>query len=162
MPVRASLSASPTATPYDGYTFAPITESEISRAMTSRYFKDLDDHASTDVLIVGAGPAGLAAAYELSKHPEIQVTLVEQAVAPGGGAWLGGQLFSAMCVRKPAHEFLDELDVPYEDEVCCKHSVHALSFFMCINVSTFVSSKCIMFFWYHPTPMYLHLMKCAI
>lgn len=41
---------------------------------------------------------------------------MEQSVAPGGGAWLGGQLFSAMVVRKPAHTMLDELEVPYEDE----------------------------------------------
>jgi len=26
------------------------------------------------------------------------VAIIEQGVAPGGGAWLGGQLFSAMCV----------------------------------------------------------------
>jgi len=104
------------ATPYDGFTFEPIREAEISRAMTSRYFKDLDQHAETDVLIVGGGSAGLAAAYELSKHPDVQVTLIEQNVAPGGGAWLGGQLFSAMCIRKPAHKFLDELEIPYEDE----------------------------------------------
>lgn len=32
------------------------------------------------------------------------------------GAWLGGQLMSAMVVRKPADNFLRELDVPYEDE----------------------------------------------
>ncbi len=42
--------------------------------------------------------AGLSCAYELSKHPEVKVALIEQGVAPGGGAWLGGQLFSAMCV----------------------------------------------------------------
>lgn len=29
----------------------------------------------------------------------MQVALIEQGVAPGGGAWLGGQLFSAMVVR---------------------------------------------------------------
>lgn len=60
--------------------------------------------------------AGLSCAYELSKHPEIKVALIEQGVAPGGGAWLGGQLFSAMCVRKPAHLLLDELNLEYEDE----------------------------------------------
>ena len=46
-------------------------------------------------------------------------------MAPGGGAWLGGQLFSAMVVRKPAHKLLDELSVPYEDEgdyVVIKHA----------------------------------------
>lgn len=30
---------------------------------------------------------------------KLQVAIIEQGVAPGGGAWLGGQLFSAMIVR---------------------------------------------------------------
>ncbi len=53
------------------------------------------------------------------------MAIIEQGVAPGGGAWLGGQLFSAMVVRKPAHHLLDELAVPYEDEgdfVVIKHA----------------------------------------
>ena len=53
------------------------------------------------------------------------MAIIEQGVAPGGGAWLGGQLFSAMVVRKPAHGLLDELEVPYEDEgdfVVVKHA----------------------------------------
>ena len=41
--------------------------------MTSRYFADLDEFAECDVVIVGAGSAGLSCAYELSKHPEIKV-----------------------------------------------------------------------------------------
>lgn len=44
-------------------------------------------------MIVGAGSAGLACAYELSKYPDVKVAIIEQGVAPGGGAWLGGQLF---------------------------------------------------------------------
>ena len=40
--------------------------------MTSRYFADLDEFAECDVVIVGAGSAGLSCAYELSKHPEIK------------------------------------------------------------------------------------------
>ncbi len=43
--------------------------------MTSRYFKDLDEYAECDVVIVGAGSAGLSCAYELSKHPEVKVSL---------------------------------------------------------------------------------------
>jgi thiamine thiazole synthase len=112
-------------TPFDGYKFAPIREATINRAMTSRYFKDMHDYAECDVVITGAGSAGLSCAYELSKYPDIKVAVIEQGVAPGGGAWLGGQLFSAMCVRKPAHELLDELEIPYEDEgdfVVIKHA----------------------------------------
>ena len=57
-------------------------------------------------------------------HPP-PTALLPQNVAPGGGAWLGGQLFSAMCVRKPAHRLLDELAIAYEDEgpfVVVKHA----------------------------------------
>lgn len=114
---------------FDDYVFRPIRESQVSREMCSRYFADLHKYAETDVVIIGAGSAGLACAYELSKHPEVSVALVEQAVAPGGGAWLGGQLFSAMVVRKPAHALLDELNVPYDD-VCDDYVVikHAALF----------------------------------
>eukprot|EP00884_Botryococcus_braunii_P019286 jgi/Botrbrau1/6040/Bobra.0042s0024.2 len=113
------------ATPFDNFKFEPIRESQVSRAMTSRYFKDLNEYAECDIIIVGAGSAGLSCAYELSKHPDVKVAIIEQGVAPGGGAWLGGQLFSAMVVRKPAHNLLDELSIPYEDEgdfVVIKHA----------------------------------------
>jgi len=95
--------------------FKPIKESQVCREMAKRYFADLDKAAESDVIIVGAGSAGLCCAYELSKHPEIQVTLIEQSVSPGGGAWLGGQLFSSMVVRKPADKLLTELDIPFDD-----------------------------------------------
>jgi thiamine thiazole synthase len=143
----------------------PITRSrptpaQVNRAMTRRYFKDMDTYAECDVVIVGAGSAGLSCAYELGKiAPELkvrrrelqqlrlgaraaaaaaqrsaqapciparspspppplrapprQVAIIEQNVSPGGGAWLGGQLFSAMVVRKPANKILDELEVGF-------------------------------------------------
>jgi len=64
--------------------------------MTRRYMTDMITYAETDVVVVGAGSAGLSAAYEISKNPNVQVAIIEQSVSPGGGAWLGGQLFSAM------------------------------------------------------------------
>ncbi|EFQ30532.1 Thi4 family protein [Colletotrichum graminicola M1.001] len=102
---------------WDSFAFAPIRESQVSRAMTRRYFADLDAHAESDIVIVGAGSCGLSAAYVLAKaRPDLRIAIVEAGVAPGGGAWLGGQLFSAMVMRKPAEVFLDEVGVPYEDE----------------------------------------------
>ncbi|KAF9303033.1 triosephosphate isomerase [Mortierella antarctica] len=89
--------------------FNPIKEADVSREMTRRYMTDMIDHAETDVVVIGAGSAGLSCAWELSKNPNIQVTVIEQSVSPGGGAWLGGQLFSAMIVRKPGQHFLAEL-----------------------------------------------------
>ena len=52
---------------------------QVSRAMTRRYFKDLDEYAEADVIIVGAGSAGLSCAYELSKHPDIKVGALQLA-----------------------------------------------------------------------------------
>lgn len=111
---------------WDNFTFAPIRESQVSRAMTRRYFTDLDTYAESDVVIVGAGSCGLSTAFTLAtKRSDLKIAIVEAGVAPGGGAWLGGQLFSAMVMRKPAELFLNELGVPYEDEgdfVVVKHA----------------------------------------
>lgn len=109
------------------FEFAPIRESQVSRAMTRRYFQDLDKYAESDIVIVGAGSCGLSTAYMLGKaRPDLKIAIIEASVSPGGGAWLGGQLFSAMVMRKPADAFLNDLGVPFEDEgnyVVVKHAV---------------------------------------
>ncbi|SCV99606.1 LAFE_0A06898g1_1 [Lachancea fermentati] len=125
-PVSHALSDVVKTEDWSDFKFAPIRESTVSRAMTSRYFKDLDKFAVSDVVIVGAGSSGLSAAYVIAKNrPDLKIAIIEANVAPGGGAWLGGQLFSAMIMRKPTHLFLQELDIPYEDEgdyVVVKHA----------------------------------------
>lgn len=132
---------------WENFKFAGIRESQVSRAMTRRYFADLDKYAESDIVIVGAGSCGLSTAYMLGKaRPDLKIAIIESGVAPGssfsslslhkpqvqslmfrtgGGAWLGGQLFSAMIMRKPADAFLRLLGVPYEDEgayVVVKHA----------------------------------------
>ncbi|KAK9938396.1 hypothetical protein M0R45_015139 [Rubus argutus] len=124
--LSVSMSAAST-NAYDlsNFKFEPIKESIVSREMTRRYMTDMITYADTDVVVVGAGSAGLSCAYELSKNPDVQVAIIEQSVSPGGGAWLGGQLFSAMVVRKPAHHFLNELGIDYDekdDYVVIKHA----------------------------------------
>ncbi|KAG1453021.1 hypothetical protein G6F56_007671 [Rhizopus delemar] len=110
---------------FDDYKFAPIRESQVSREMVTRYMNDMLHYAESDVVIVGCGSAGLSCAWELSKDPSLKIAIIEQSVSPGGGCWLGGQLFSAMVVRKPADKFLDELEIPYDekdDYVVVKHA----------------------------------------
>lgn len=70
-----SITISAASTPYDlnSFTFQPIKESIVSREMTRRYMTDMITYADTDVVIVGAGSAGLSCAYELSKNPDVQV-----------------------------------------------------------------------------------------
>ncbi|KAM9912100.1 hypothetical protein OXX69_002888, partial [Metschnikowia pulcherrima] len=87
---------------WESFKFAPIRESTVSRAMTKRYFEDMDKYTESDVVIVGAGSSGLSAAYVLAKNrPDLKIAIIEASVSPGGGSWLGGQLFSAMVMRKP-------------------------------------------------------------
>ncbi|KAI0385474.1 STI35 protein [Hypomontagnella monticulosa] len=108
------------------FSFHPIRESQVARAMVRRYFNDLDTYAESDIVIVGAGSCGLSTAYTLAKaRPDLKIAIIEASVSPGGGAWLGGQLFSAMVMRKPADEFLTDIGVPFEDEgnyVVVKHA----------------------------------------
>ncbi|THH19199.1 hypothetical protein EW146_g1917 [Bondarzewia mesenterica] len=112
---------------YEGkYQFAPIEEAQVSRAMIKRYFNTMYERVVSDVVIVGAGSAGLSCAYHLAKsRPDLKITILEANVAPGGGAWLGGQLMTPMVVRKPADRFLTELGIPFDDEgnfVVVKHA----------------------------------------
>lgn len=97
------------------YRFAPIEESVISREMTARYFQEMIDFAESDAVVVGAGPAGLMASYVLGQHG-VKTSIIEANIAPGGGAWVAGQLFSAMIIRKPAHLLLDELGLTYDEK----------------------------------------------
>lgn len=111
---------------WESFKFEPIRESQVSRAMTKRYFKDLDNYAESDIVIVGAGSSGLTAAYILAKsRPDLKIAIIESNVAVGGGCFLGGQLFSAMVLRKPADTFIKELGIEYEDEgnfIVVKHA----------------------------------------
>jgi Thi4 family len=69
---------------WDDFKFAPIRESQVSRAMTSRYFKDLDKYAESDIVIIGAGSCGLSTAYVLGKaRPDLKIAIIEANVAPG-------------------------------------------------------------------------------
>ena len=69
---------------WDQFKFAPIRESQVSRAMTRRYFEDLDKYAESDVVIVGAGSCGLSTAYVLAKaRPDLKIAIVEASVSPG-------------------------------------------------------------------------------
>ena len=69
---------------WESFAFANIRESTVSRAMTTRYFKDLYDYAESDVVIIGAGSCGLSAAFTLAKaRPDLKIALIEAMVSPG-------------------------------------------------------------------------------
>ena len=69
---------------WDEFKFQPIRESQVSRAMTRRYFEDLDTYAESDIVIIGAGSCGLSTAYVLGKsRPDLKIAIIESNVAPG-------------------------------------------------------------------------------
>jgi thiamine thiazole synthase len=94
--------------------FSSIQEKDISRAIVREYFKHLDDAIESDVIIAGAGPAGLVSSRILAQHG-FKVTVIERNNYLGGGMWIGGYLMNKVSLRAPAQTLLDELDIPYTE-----------------------------------------------
>jgi sulfide-dependent adenosine diphosphate thiazole synthase len=93
--------------------FTDVSEVEITRAIANEWHAVLIDRAQSDVIIIGAGPAGLTASRDLS-NMGFKVLVVEQNNYLGGGYWLGGYMMNPVTVREPAQKIWDELGVPYK------------------------------------------------
>jgi len=91
--------------------FTDVREVEITRAIANEFHDVLIDRAESDVIIIGAGPAGLTASRELS-NLGYKVLVIEQNNYLGGGYWLGGYMMNPVTVREPAQKIWDELGVP--------------------------------------------------
>ena len=74
---------------WDTFKFDAIRESQVSRAMTRRYFQDLDTYAESDIVIIGAGSCGLSTAYMLGKsRPDLKIAIIEASVSPGTTSYI--------------------------------------------------------------------------
>ncbi len=91
-----------------------VSESEVSRAIIEGFTQDLLDHTSTDVIIVGSGPAGLTAAHYLAKQG-IRTLIIERNIYAGGGFWQGGFLFPKTVVQAPGNEIIEELGIQMDE-----------------------------------------------
>ena len=87
-----------------------LDETRISRAILSAYHKKLSAGITSDVLIVGAGPAGMTAAIRLAEKG-MKVSMIEKRLAPGGGIWGGGMGMNEIVVQDDALQILDEIGV---------------------------------------------------
>ena len=87
-----------------------MDEVVISRAITESYIKDLLEAMELDVAIVGAGPAGLTAAYYMAKEG-IKTAIFEKRLSAGGGIWGGGMMFNKIVVQEEGKGILDEFGV---------------------------------------------------
>ena len=92
--------------------FHPVREGEVARAIISSFSRQLENYATSDVIIIGGGPSGLICGRELGKAG-IKVLVVERNNYLGGGFWVGGYFMNKLTLRAPAQEVFDELNVPY-------------------------------------------------
>src|SRR5712692_1757055 len=93
--------------------FSDVKEMEITRAIANEFHSVLVDRADSDVIIIGAGPAGLTASRELAIMG-FKTLVIEQNNYLGGGYWLGGYMMNPVTVREPAQKIWDELGIPYK------------------------------------------------
>ncbi|MGN6349789.1 MAG: sulfide-dependent adenosine diphosphate thiazole synthase [Candidatus Nitrosocosmicus sp.] len=92
--------------------FAEVSEKEITRSIASMFSETIQEYSDSEVIILGAGPAGLSAGREIAKNG-IKTLIVEQNNYLGGGYWVGGYMMNPVTVRAPAQRIWDELGVRY-------------------------------------------------
>ena len=90
-----------------------IDEATITRNIIEKAAKDWIDLSEVDVVIVGAGPSGLAAAYYLAKAG-LKTVVFERKLSFGGGIGGGGMLFHKLVVQSPADSILREIGCKLE------------------------------------------------
>ena len=87
-----------------------LSEITITKAIVDRFFRKFLECVDVDTAIVGAGPAGLVAAYFLAKAGR-RVAVFERKLSIGGGMWGGGMMFNEIVVQEEAKEILDLFEI---------------------------------------------------
>jgi len=85
-----------------------MKETEISKAIIETHSRRLLEHLENDVVIVGGGPAGLAAGYYLAAAG-VKTTVLEKKLSIGGGIWGGAAGYNVIAVEDRV--LLDEFDI---------------------------------------------------
>jgi len=90
-----------------------MKEIDISRVIIEQYHSRLLDSLDNDVVVVGAGPAGLIASYYLAKNG-VKTTVLEKRLSTGGGIWAGAAGYNVITVEDKT--ILDEIEVSAQNK----------------------------------------------
>jgi thiazole biosynthesis enzyme len=94
----------------------PLDDIKVSEVIIKTFSEKLLDILTTDVAIVGAGPAGLCAAYYLAEGGK-KVVLFERKLSVGGGMWGGGIMFNQIVVQDEGRKILNEFGIRSRETV---------------------------------------------
>jgi len=89
-----------------------FTETQISMGIVDAYHAKLRNALQSDVVIVGAGPSGLTAAWILASKG-VQVVVLEKRLSPGGGIWGGSIGMNDIVVQPEAIDLVTAVGVRY-------------------------------------------------
>ena len=132
-----------------------LSDEKITKAIVERYTNKFVESLNQDVIIAGAGPAGLTTAYYLAKKG-YKVSVFERKLSIGGGMWGGGMMFNEIVVGEDGKKLLDEFEIKSEkyDEgyytadsveatstICSKAVKAGVKVFNCISVEDVMIDK---------------------
>ncbi|WGI17557.1 sulfide-dependent adenosine diphosphate thiazole synthase [Methanonatronarchaeum sp. AMET-Sl] len=91
-----------------------IDDKFVSKAIIDEFSKDFLNSLSVDVVIGGAGPAGMVAAKYLAEN-NIDTVVFERKLSVGGGMWGGGMMFPRIVVKEKSLPILDDFNINYKE-----------------------------------------------
>ncbi len=90
-------------------------EAEITRAIIEEATKDWLSYSKSDVVIAGAGPAGLTAGTYLSEMG-FKTLIFERKLSFGGGIGGGGMLFHKVALEKEVKDILEHFNIRFVEK----------------------------------------------
>ncbi|MCK5219765.1 thiazole biosynthesis protein [bacterium] len=102
-----------------------LDETQISKAIITAYHEKLLDRLQNDVIIVGAGPAGMMGGIRLARQG-MKVTIIEKRLSPGGGVWGGGMAMNEAVIQEEALPLLDEVGIRHQPSQGGLHTTDAV------------------------------------
>src|SRR5215204_4455618 len=92
--------------------FADVSEKEITRTIAEMFNETMMEYTDSDVIIIGAGPAGLTAGRDLAKAG-VRTLIIEQNNYLYIKYYIRAYIINPVTVSAPAQMVWDELGVPY-------------------------------------------------